>query len=84
MASTASAPEADLNLNGLASGQGENSQNFFVTTSPSTLRSSIISYVTADPLERLPPLLELQKLLHSLSPHVPLLQNKGSFRSWPF
>lgn len=59
MASTASAPEADLNLDRLASGQGENSQNFFVTASPSTLRSGIISCGVADPLRHLSPLLDL-------------------------
>lgn len=59
MASTASAPEADLNLHRPASGQQEKSQNFFVTTSPSTPRSGIISFVAADPLRHLPPPLDL-------------------------
>lgn len=40
MASTASAPEADLNLDRPASGQGENSHNCFVTASSSTPRST--------------------------------------------
>lgn len=66
MASTASAPEADLDLGRPTSAQGENSHNCFVTASPSTLRSSIISYVAADPLRHLPLLLDLYCCLHYL------------------
>lgn len=51
---------------------------------PINSKVHIISCVAADPLRHLPLLLDLQKLLPSLSLHLPSLQNKGRFRSWHF